>query len=416
MAPRRALARRTKRLIGYWRSETRTIRQGLVALVLSTAAGFVAGLTLAHLTGTLAALPGLLILIPAAVGMKGTIFGAIGARLGTANAAGLLTLDLRPGGVLRRNVQVAILTTFSSSLWLAVLARAAGAISGQVSISIWDLLTISVIGGALGSALILAITIALSAASTRLGWDLDSVSTPMVTALGDMTTLPCLFLASLLVHNEHVAAVSAAIAAAAALVFTVRSYTVRDPLVRRIVMEMTATILLTPILDVMAGTLLRENEPRLAAVPVVLAVIPPFVSQAGALGGIFSSRISSKLQLGVITPRGRPETPAIVDASIVVGQSIATFTLIGLLAWFLGDVTGLEWMPSLGSLVGGVLLAGILVTPVTIVVGYYLAVVTYRFGLDPDNQGVPIITSVMDLAGVAVVLLVMTSSGVLPHG
>jgi hypothetical protein len=42
MAPRRALARRAKRLIGYWRSETRTIRQGLVALVLSTAAGFVA--------------------------------------------------------------------------------------------------------------------------------------------------------------------------------------------------------------------------------------------------------------------------------------------------------------------------------------------------------------------------------------
>ena len=84
MAPRRALARRAKRLFGYWRSETRTLRQGLVALVLSTAAGFVAGLTLAHLTGTLTELPGLYVLIPAAVGMRGTIFGAIGARLGTA--------------------------------------------------------------------------------------------------------------------------------------------------------------------------------------------------------------------------------------------------------------------------------------------------------------------------------------------
>src|SRR4051794_6382059 len=315
MAPRRAFARRTERLIGFWRSESRTIRQGLVALVLSTGAGFVAGLTLAHLTGRLAALPGLLILIPAAVGMKGTIFGAIGARLGTASAAGLLTIDLRPGGVLRRNVEVAILTTFSSSLWLAVLARAAGAITGQESISIWDLLTISVLGGALGSVLILAITIALSAASTRLGWDLDSVSTPMVTALGDMATLPCLFLASLLVHNEQVPAMIAAITAVVAVAFTIRSYTVRDPFVRRIILEMTAAILLTPILDVMAGTLLRTNEPRLLVVPIVLAVIPPFVSQAGALGGIFSSRISSKLQLGVITPRGPPEEAALVAAS-----------------------------------------------------------------------------------------------------
>jgi mgtE-like transporter len=186
--------------------------------------------------------------------------------------------------------------------------------------------------------------------------------------------------------------------------------------VRRIVLEMTATIALTPILDVMAGTLLRANEGRLVLVPVLLALIPPFVSQAGALGGIFSSRISSKLSLGVITPRGRPEVPAIVDATIVALQSVAIFTVIGFVAWALGSVTGLTGMPSLGALVAGVLLAGILVTPITIVAGYYLAIVTYRFGLDPDNQGVPIITSVMDLAGVAVVLLVMTSSGVLPHG
>ncbi|MGZ8579164.1 MAG: hypothetical protein ACXWWX_06500 [Actinomycetota bacterium] len=76
MARTRALARRAQRLLGSWRSEQRTFRQGPVALVLSSLAGFVAGLTLAHLTGTLTALPGLLVLIPAAVGMKGTIFVA----------------------------------------------------------------------------------------------------------------------------------------------------------------------------------------------------------------------------------------------------------------------------------------------------------------------------------------------------
>jgi len=72
-------------------------------------------------------------------------------------------------------------------------------------------------------------------------------------------------------------------------------------------------------------------------------------------------------------------------------------------------------MPGPWTLIGATLLAGLLVTPLTVLSGYYLAIVTYRFGLDPDNQGVPIITSVMDLAGVAVILIVMTSSGVL-HG
>jgi mgtE-like transporter len=413
--PRPALVRRTRRLLGYWRSEARTIRQGLVALVLSPIADFVAGLTLAHLTGTLAELPGLLILIPAAVGMKGTIFGATGARLGTANAAGLLEINLDRGGVLRRNVDVAILTTFSSALWLAVLARLAAVVFGQPSISLWDLAVISIIGGALGAALLLAITIGFSALSYRLEWDLDSVSTPMVTALGDMVTLPCLFLATFLIRNEVVAIVAGVIAVGVAVVATVRSFIARDPRVRRIVIEMTATILLTPILDVLAGGLQQARLAELAAVPVLLAMIPPFVSQAGALGGVFSSRITSKLQIGVITAAGKPETPAIVDASIVIGLSFVVFTLIGSIAWVLGVATGLSGMPSPLTLIASTLLAGLLVTPLTILVGYYLAIVTYRFGLDPDNQGVPIITSVMDLAGVAVVLIVMTSSGVL-HG
>jgi mgtE-like transporter len=398
------------------RAERRTLRQGLVALTISTFAGFVAGLTLAHITGTLEELPGLIVLIPAAVGMKGTIFGAIGARLGTANVAGLLEPTLRRGGVLHRNVYVAVVTTFSSSLWLAVLAWLASSAFGEASISIWRLATISIVGGAIGSALILVITLGLAALSSRRGWDLDSVSTPMVTALGDMTTLPSLFLATFIVRVDTLAVFAAIGSIAVALYAAVRSYTVADAAIRRIVMEMTATMLLTPILDVLAGALLRARENELLAVPVLLALIPPFVSQAGALGGIFASRITSKLQIGVITPRGLPETPAVVDASIVSTLSVAVFVLIGTIAFLLGIATDLRGMPPFWTLLGGTLLAGLLLTPITIVTSYYLAVVTHRFGLDPDNQGVPIITSVMDLSGVAVVLFVMTSLGVLSHG
>lgn len=411
-----AFTSRARRLWAYWRAERRTLRQGLVALTLSTLAGFVAGLTLSHITGTLEALPGMLVLIPAAVGMKGTIFGAIGGRLGTASAAGLFEPNLEPGGVLHRNVYVAIVTTFSSSLWLAVLARLASAALGQTAISIWKLAVISILGGALGSVFVLVITVGLSVLSHRRGWDLDSVSTPMVTALGDMTTLPSLFLATFLVRIEAVAVVAAVVSVAVALYATVRSYSVADAAIRRIVFEMTATILLTPILDVLAGGLQQGRHAELFAVPVVLTLIPPFVSQAGAIGGIFASRITSKLQVGVITARGWPEVPALVDASLVGSLAIVVFTLIGAVAYGLAAATGLHGLPAFGTLLAGTLIAGLLATPLTIVVGYYLAVVTYRFGLDPDNQSVPIITSVMDLMGVGVVLAVMTSLGVLPHG
>ena len=86
----------------------------------------------------------------------------------------------------------------------------------------------------------------LSIASHRRGWDLDAVATPMVTALGDMTTLPSLFIATYLVRNDAVATASAIIAIAVALYAAVRAYTVADAAVRRIVLEMTATILAYP--------------------------------------------------------------------------------------------------------------------------------------------------------------------------
>ena len=38
-------------------------------------------------------------------------------------------------------------------------------------------------------------------------------------------------------------------------------------------------------------------------------------------------------------------------------------------------------------------------------IAYYGAVATYRFGLDPDNHGIPLLTSLMDLAGTLCLIL-----------
>jgi mgtE-like transporter len=412
-----AFPRRARSLWAYWRAEQRTLRQGLVALVLSTFAGFVACLTLSHISETLTLLPGLLVLIPAAVGMRGTIFGAIGARLGTSTHAGLFEATLKRTSVLGQNIEVGILTTLSSSLYLAALARLmmAALSPTRPSISFWDLVTISVVGGALGSIIILAVTIALSLLSHRRGWDLDAVSTPMVTALGDMATLPTLFLATFIVRNDAANAVVATICAAAGVYAAIKGFTTRNTVVRRIVLEMTGVILLTPLLDILAGGLLQAREPALAFVPALYLLIPPFVSQAGALGGILSSRLTSKLQLGVITARGRPEAPALIDASLILAFGLVVFTLIGVVTVALSNLTGLGH-PGATTVIAGTLLAGVMALPITMVVAYYLAILTTRFGLDPDNQGVPIITSLMDLVGVACVLFAMSLLGVALHG
>jgi mgtE-like transporter len=344
--------------------------------------------------------------------MRGTIFGAMGARFGTGIATGLFEPTLRRGSLMARNVVVGILSSLLSSFYLAAVAKlVASAFGNGDVISFWDLVTISVVGGILASALALLVTVGIAVLSFRKGWDLDAVGTPMVTAIGDMVTLPCLFLASLLVGNDTLNAVVAAVCTLGTGAALFAAFRV-EPHVRRILLEMLAVVALSPLLDIFAGALLQAHSDELQAVPAVLILIPSFVSQAGALGGILSSRLSSKLQLGVITPTGRPEIPAVVDGGIVVVLGVVVFTAIGAVSWALSSLTpGVD--PG-AALIGATMLAGALVLPITLVVGYYVAVLTARFGIDPDNQGVPFITSLLDLAGVAAILLAMRTSGVLP--
>jgi cation transporter-like permease len=62
------------------------------------------------------------------------------------------------------------------------------------------------------------------------------------------------------------------------------------------------------------------------------------------------------------------------------------------------------------------MVAGAIVTPFAIGTGGALAVATFRLGLDPDDQTVPALTSVMDLVGVAFVLATAAWLGVVVHG
>src|SRR5438067_11837086 len=101
----RGLARRAgARFRATLGADPASLRQGLAALLVSSGGDLLAGLTLGAITGTLADLPGLLVLVPAAIGMRGNIFGALGSRLGTASHAGKFSLSSRIETVVGQNI------------------------------------------------------------------------------------------------------------------------------------------------------------------------------------------------------------------------------------------------------------------------------------------------------------------------
>ncbi len=395
----------------YWKTERRTIRQGFAALVVASLGNLVAGITLGSITGTLEALPGLIVLIPAAVGMRGNIFGALGSRLGTSMHAGLYESSLRRGGVLFQNAYAAVVATFSTALFLGAAARLLTLAFGLDSISLAQFVAISLLGGLLSSLVVGVILVAVSVAAHRKAWDLDNVAAPIVTAVGDIVTIPALFVATFAVRVDWVTWVVAGTLGAAALVVTVHGWVTDLPTARRAIHESLPMLAGAGTVGVFSGLLLEARLEEFVLFPALLVLVPPFLADAGALGGILSARLSSKLHLGSLTPRGRPETVALLDTSLIFLFSVWLFALVGISADLVARMFGLA-SPGAATVLGISLAAGFLVTCVAVVVAYYTAVLSYRIGLDPDNHGIPIITSTMDLVGMICLVAAMAVFGV----
>ncbi len=69
----------------------------------------------------------------------------------------------------------------------------------------------------------------------------------------------------------------------------------RLPLARRAIFEMIGVILLTPLLDILAGTVVEPRISRFQLFPALLAIIPPLVSERRS-------------------PRGNPLVPPVLQA------------------------------------------------------------------------------------------------------
>src|SRR5437763_9874707 len=215
-----------------------SLRQGLAALLVSSGGDLLAGLTLGAIPGTLADLPGLLVLVPAAIGMRGNVFGALGSRFGTSIHAGTFRISRRAETVVGQNVIAAMALSLSISFALAVLAKAVAIGFGLPhTISISYFIVISIVGGVISSVFVLLLTIGVAAGAVRLGWDMDNVAAPLVTAAGAMVTLPSLSLATYLVGIHIVSAVLALATSVLCVLVVVAALRAGYPTLSRILRE-----------------------------------------------------------------------------------------------------------------------------------------------------------------------------------
>lgn len=387
-------------------------RQSLVALALNSLTSFAAGACLSAITGTLRDLPGLLVLVPAAIGLRGNVFSALGSRLSTTVHLGTFRVSARRDSVFGQNVAASLVLTLGISL---VAALGASVLVLTLGISdrpaVGDLVLVSILGGTIASVVVLAATVGLSVAATRFGWDLDNLVAPIVSTLADVVTIPALWVASLLVGVPVVSRSLTLALVAAAVVLSVLAW--RTPLdtLRRIVRESGPVLTAAVGFSMLAGLALEKQLELFESVAALLILQPAFVSSAGALGGILSSRLSTSFQLGLIEPDLVPDRRA-REAGLVVATlavPVALFNAAGahLVAVALGVRT-----PGLLPLLGVSVLAGAVVVAFVLAVAYYGTMAATRVGLDPDTHGIPIVTSTVDFVGAVALIVAVITLGV----
>ena len=375
------------------------LRQGVSALTIGGIVTLLAGIILGAMEEVLAETPGLLVLVPSAIGMRGAVFGAMAARLGTGMLTGQFTTDLRRGSFTAANIEAGLLLSLITAVYTGVLAWAVSAFFGLPTIDWLQLVIVSAIGAMVASVVVLGVTLALARTAQARSWDMDAIGTPVVTATADIVALPALLLGVLVLGNAvvHVVLALAIVAAAGAAVRVgMRS---PSPLTRRIMRESLPVLAYAGFMGILAGTVLETRLETLVSDPALLVAIPPFMASAGALGGILSARLSSRLHLGLIEPHSAPDRRAALEGSLVALLAVAGFTVVSLATWSGAGAMGLG-RPAAWQLLIAIVAGGLLATGMLFFVAYYAATASYRFGLDPDNSSIPIVTSSMDFLGI----------------
>jgi mgtE-like transporter len=170
----------------------------------------------------------------------------------------------------------------------------------------------------------------------------------------------------------------------------------RSPLLRETVQALLS--LLFNLGGLVAGGFIASSLGVFESVPWALIVYPGILSIRGAIGGLYSGRLSTALHLGLIKPRLIGNT----EEAYVLFNTVNVLTLISALA--MGSVGSLVCVAVVGTpladffrimtvIVASMGLSIIVISPLT----FWVSVTSFRRGLNPDVLLYPIISTAADI-------------------
>lgn len=375
-----------------------TINQSLIALLICAIGDLCAGIILGNMTFFIKTYPGILILIPGAIGMRGNIFGSFASRISTNLHIGTLEPEFKRSDILNINLASSFILTMVLSLYLAIFAKIISMIFGLKSISLMDFILISLVAGIISSLIMLTLTVFISIKSYKGGWDPDNITTPLVAAFGDLLTLPCIIASLLILElmnlNLFIKNIIFVILIISVIIlFIYGLYT--NKYVKTILKQSTPTLILCSFLGIFAGTVLDSFASTLLNNPTILTLVPLFSGESGNLVSILGARLSSALHAGLIEAEFKFNEAVRNNFIIIILLCLIVYPFIAILADITSLLLNIEAF-SILHLILISLISGLVLIPIMIIIVFVIGIYSFKKGLDPDNVIIPISTSLTD--------------------
>ncbi len=165
--------------------------------IVSLTGGLFAGFLLAFITNKLEAIPGLLLLIPGFLEIRGSISGSLSARISSALFLKVLAPTLSNHRILRGNIAASAFLGVAMSLILGAIAFLLTLFVFQINYP--NIILMSLIAGVLATIIEIPLTISATFWLFKRGHDPNNIMGPYITTVGDIASVLSLMLAIVII-------------------------------------------------------------------------------------------------------------------------------------------------------------------------------------------------------------------------
>ncbi len=394
------------------RETKKDLMEGSVSLMLCNVGDYISGFYLQYFEPIIRSAPLLLALLPAASDARGDVYSSYGSRLGT-----LLHLGVFDRYKLPELVALGILIVLVN-VWVGILLFVIGAVFHHYSLPLSDLAFVSLASALISALFMVPATTGLAIASFRKGWDPDNLVAPIATLFGDIVTIPTIVASYMIALSlppiARLALVYVSIGVASALLISVvvlrRKRKSWERCVR-VVKENIFVIMASTSFSALAGAILLANISSVLSWKGIIAVVPAFLEDGGAIACRFSSRLTTMLHLGKIKPEIVPRNSWVFSqVGINYVHAAMVFTSLGGFGAAMALIAHATLADALTVFIV-VELAGFMLTTIVSLLTYFLAIASYKLGIDPDNVLAPLLTSMADAIGTSSLVLMISVIG-----